>query len=248
MTRGIVDLSDFQIYHNGGKEYPRGTLGMTTDGRSFRYALVGGVTIDANLLCQVAATDSTFGTVTVATTTLAADSSINVTDQSDTITEDELENGFLVCETDPGNTGPNCWMIAGNKAVTGTNDYRIYLAGGAPIGQVLTASSDTMFVHFSPWNKVIVYPTTKTGMAIGVTMLQLGTTNYGWLQTRGLGGCRHDNSGTAITVGEGLVADTTTPGNIENVTAGAQLQVVAQTITVQGQTDDDVLPVFLTIE
>ena len=246
---GVIDLSDGQTYHNGGKEFKAGTMGRTSDGRIFRYTLVGGSTIDASLLCQSRATDATWDTIVIATTAQPGDFKIRVTDQSDTITEDELENGYLVCETDPGNTGPNFWRIAGNQAVTGTNDYDIHLAGGATVGQVLTAGSDTLIFNFSPWSKVIVSPAgAQTGIIVGVTLLQLTTTNYGWLQTRGICGVRYDNSGTNATIGEGLIPDQTTAGNIENVTSGAQEQVVAQTITIQGQADDDVLPVFLTIE
>ena len=248
MTTGIIDLNDRQTYETGGKAYKVGTMGRTSDGRIFRYALDDGTGINASLLCQSRATDATWDTVVIATSTVTGDTKISVTDQSDTIAKDDLENGYLICETDPGNTGPNCWRIAGNDAVTGTSDFNIYLAEGATIGQVLVAGVDTMVFSFSPWFNVIVYPTTKTGMAVGVTMTSIATSDYAWLQTRGICGVRYDDSGGAITVGEGLIPDITTAGNIENVTAGAQLQIVAQTITVQGQTDDDVLPVFLTIE
>ncbi len=249
MSTGIIDLNDRETYHNSAKGYKVGTMGRTSDGRIFRYALEGGNAINASLLCQSRATDATWDTIAIATTTAAGDTKISVTDQSDTIAKDELENGYLVCETDPSNTGPNCWRISGNDAVAGTNNFNIYLAEGAIIGQVLTQSVDTMIFSFSPWSKVIVSPTgAQTGIIVGVTMLKISANNYCWLQTRGICGVRYDDSGSAITIGEGLIPDTTTAGNIENVTAGAQVQVIAQTITVQGQADDDVLPVFLTIE
>ncbi len=249
MTTGIIDLNDRQTYETGGKAYKVGTMGRTSDGRIFRYALDDGTGINASLLCQSRATDASWDTVVIATSTVTGDTKISVTDQSDTIPKDALENGYLICETDPGNTGPNCWRIAGNDAASGTNDYNIYLAEGATIGQVLGAGVDTMIFSFSPWYNVIVSPAgAQTGIIVGVTMLQISAGDYCWLQTRGICGVAMDDSGSAATIGEGLVPDTTTAGNLENVTAGAQIQVVAQTITVQSQADGDIIPVFLTIE
>jgi hypothetical protein len=134
--------------------------------------------------------------------------------------------------------------------VTGTNDFKIYLAEGATIGQVLVASTDTMIFNPSPWSKVIVSPAgAQTGIIVGVTMLQISASNYCWLQTRGICGVAMDNQDSAANIGEGLVPDDQyTAGNIVNVTDDAQRQVVAQTITVQGLNNGDIMPVFLTIE
>ena len=250
MSTGIIDLNDRETYHNSAKGYKVGTMGRTSDGRIFRYALEGGNAINASLLCEGRATDATWDTIVIATTTKASDTKISVTDQSDTIAKDELENGYLVCETDPSTTGPNCWRIAGNDAVAGTNDFNIYLAEGATIGQVLTASTDTMIFSFSPWSKVIVSPVSaQTSIIVGVTMLQISANNYCWLQTRGICGVAMDNQDAAAAIGEGLVSDDQyTAGNIVNVTDDAQRQVVAQTITVQALTNGNIIPVFLTIE
>ncbi|KKL63938.1 hypothetical protein LCGC14_2170120, partial [marine sediment metagenome] len=131
----------------------------------------------------------------------------------------------------------------------GTDNFNIYLAEGAFIGQVLVASTDKMIYSPSAYSKVIVSPNgAPTGIAVGVTMIAVSANRYCWLQTSGICGVRMDNNGTNATVGQGLVSDQTTAGNVENVASGAQLQVIGQTLTVQGQTDNDVIPIFLTIE
>ena len=249
MSQHTVKLTDRDLYLNSvGKSYLIGSMGETDDGRLFRYALVGGTTIDGNMLCQSRATQTSWDSIVVAIATLATDTKINLTDQSNTWNKDELENGYLICETDPGNTGPNSWRIQGNDAVSGTNDFNAYLAEGATIGQVI-GTSDTMHTLPSPWSKIVVYAVGLTGMAVGVTMLQLTTPNYGWLQTGGIGAGRYkDGAANDFTIGEGLIPSTEGAGTIENVTAVAQLQVVAQAITIQGFADDNMLPVFWTIE
>jgi len=252
MSQHAVKLTDRNLYLNSvGKSYRIGSMGETSDGRLFRYALEGGNAIAANLLCESRAfTDSTWATIVIATTTLPTDTKISIVGQSDTWAKDELENGFLVCETDPNsNSGPNCWRIHGNDAVSGTDNFNIYLAEGAIIGQVLVASTDKMIYSPSAYSKVIVSPNgAPTGIAVGVTMIAVSANRYCWLQTSGICGVRMDNNGTNATVGQGLVSDQTTAGNVENVASGAQLQVIGQTLTVQGQTDNDVIPIFLTIE
>ncbi len=253
MSLHVTRLIDRDTYLNSvGKSYRLGSLGETEDGRLFRYALVGGTTIDASFLCQSRATQTSWDTIVVPTATLVADTKISLTDQSNTWNKDELENGYLICETDPGNIGPNTWRIGGNDAVSGTNDFNVYLHENATIGQVI-GTSDTMHTLPSPYSKVIVYPATKTGMGVGFTMLQVTNDRYAWLQTSGIGGARYKDGAASdfasdAGLGEGLIPSTEGDGTIENVTASAQLQVVAQAITTQSFLDDDVLPVFITIE
>ncbi len=244
-----IPLIDRQIYLNSaGKSYPIGVKGETSDGRFFRYALEGGNAVVSSVLCQSRVSDADWDTVAIATTTVAIDTKINVTSEgSGTFSKDELENGYLTCETDPGNTGPNFWRIHGNDVVvTVGDDFNIYLSEGATIGQVLTASSDTINFAPSPWSKFIIHPSSATGIAVGVTLVQVSANRYCWLQTRGVCGVRMQDPGA--TVGEGLVPDDSDAGNLDNVTVNAQAQIVAQTITVQGLTNSDIIPAFLTIE
>ncbi|KKL28445.1 hypothetical protein LCGC14_2375050, partial [marine sediment metagenome] len=249
MSQHTVKLTDRDLYLNSvGKSYPIGSMGETDDARLFRYALVGASDINANLLCQSRVSQTSWDTIVVPTATLVADTKISLTDQSNTWNKDELENGYLICETDPGNTGPNSWRIQGNDAVSGTNDFNVYFAEGATIGQVI-GTSDTMHFMPSPWSKVIVSPvTTKTGLSVGITFRDATATRYVWLQTGGICGVAMDNGGADATIGEGLIADVTTAGNLNNVTASSQFQILAQTLTVQGLTSADIIPVFLTIE
>ncbi|HEB27551.1 hypothetical protein LCGC14_2170110 [marine sediment metagenome] len=244
-----ISLIDRQIYVNeADKSNFIGVKGETSDGRFFRYALEGGNAVVSSVLCQSRVSDADWDTIAIATTTLPTDTKINITSEgNDTFTKDELENGYLTCETDPGNTGPNFWRIQGNDVVVSAgDDFNIYLAEGATIGQVLTASTDTINFAPSPWSKFIVYPASSTGVAVGVTMIQVSAANYCWLQTRGICGVRMQDP--AATVGEGLVPDDSDAGNLVNVTTSAQAQVVSQTLTVQGLTNSDIIPVFLTVE
>ena len=247
MSLHAIKLTDRDLYLNSaGKSHRIGIPGETSDGRLFRYALEGGNAIAANMLCESRATGADWDTITLNTTTKPIDTKINVTAKS-TLAIDELENGYLVCETDPNsNTGPNCWRIHGNEAA-GSDAFNIYLAEGATIGQILAAGTDTMIYSHSPWSGIIVSPNgAPTGLAVGVTMIAIGANRYCWLQTKGICGVRMQ--AVNLGVGEGIVADGGNAGNVENVTVSAVLQVIAQTLTVQGLTGDNVIPVFLTIE
>jgi len=202
------------------------------------------------VLCQATAEDSSWDTLVIPTgySTKATDHKITVTNQSDTWTKDELKGGFLVCETDPGNTGPNIWPIDGNGIANGTANYDIYLADGISVGQILTAGTDKLYLRPNLYSKIIIYPATPTGIPIGITMVKITASYYSWIQTRGVGACRIDNNGTDLTIGENLVADATSAGSVESESQTAELAIIGTTLGVQGQTDQDIMPIFITIE
>ena len=232
-----------------GKMFPVGQKGETPDGRVFRHSLTG-AGINASALCQNRATDSSWDTCAIPTghSVVATDNKIRLTNQSDTWAKNELENGFLACETDPSNIGPNCWRIGGNGYSTGTGPLVIYLADGLTFGQALTAASDTMLYMPSLYSKIIVSPTTTTGIPVGVTMKKLTSGYYGWIQTHGMCGVMFDNNGSDNVIGEAIVADLTSAGRVENETQKPQFFRIGATITVEGQTDGDVMLIYLHIE
>lgn len=251
MYPSTLQLSEGMIYVNeSGKIFPVGQKGETPDGRVFRHSLTG-AGINASALCQNRATDSSWDTCAIPTgySVVVGDNKIRITNQSDAWALNELENGFLVCETDPSNLGPNCWRIGGNDAASAsTGPLIIYLADGLTFGQALVAGTDTMLYMPSLYSKVIVSPTTTTGISVGVTMRKLTSGYYGWIQTHGVCGVIFDNNGGDNTIGEALVADLTSAGRVENVTQKAQFQHIGATITVEGQTDGDVMLIYLHIE
>ena len=245
-----LQLEEGIIYMNEvGKMFPMGQKGETPDGRIFRHTLTGAA-INASALCQSRGTVTTSDNMVIpaGSNVVATDNKIKITNESVTWTKDELENGFIVSETNTSSTGPNCWRIGGNEYSTSTNPLVIELAEGLTFGRTLAAGTDKMLIMPSPWSKTIIHPGSVSGFAVGVSMRKLLSGYYGWLQTRGVAGVMMDDGDTKKTVGESLVADQTTAGNVENIESGTYRFVVGNTITVQGQSDGKVILVWLTIE
>ena len=244
LEEGIIYMDEV------GKMFPVGQKGETPDGRIFRHSLVGAGMI-SGALCQNRAKDTSWDTCDITTgySTAVDDNSIRLTNQSDTWAKNELENGFLACETDDAALGPTCWRIGGNGYSTGTGPLIIYLADGLTFGAVLVAGTDKMMYMPSLYSKIIIMPaTTHTGIPIGVTMVKLTTAYYGWIQTHGVCAVLADNNGSDWTIGETLVADTSTAGSVENETQHPELFRIAATITAEGVTNADTILVYLHIE
>ena len=245
-----IELEDSHLYDvNDAPVFPIGSRGGTADGRLFRFAKDDGTGILPGLLCQCKAEDNTNDNMVVAVSAAATDGRVLLT-SGDTWTKDQLLDGLLTCEVNTATTGGCGWNIGANDAAVSAQNFYVYLKPSVTFGKAITAGTDSVYCRQNLWRDVIVYPTTSTGVAVGVTMTKITASGdpYSWLCTRGLCAVSMDNDGSDITVGESLCPDGTVGGSVENVTGGVEEQVIGATVAVQGQTDQEMIPVFLTIE
>lgn len=208
------------------KQTQFGAVGVTGDGRQFRYVSFGGTsTVAPGLLMQaaVATTNSSalaitaVGTGTQSTANLLAGSTtLVVTNGATAVTQDQFAEGFLeVLQTSGSNNGPISYNISGNSAAAASTGY-IVISLYEPLrnASTLVAGTDTVNIWKSPYQSVIA--TTTVNVPIGVTITQAvntsSVTNYGWVQVKGQTTVFFDASSAVI--GNTIGPSTTTAGYV----------------------------------
>lgn len=175
------------------KQVEYGAVGVTADGRQFRYVSFGGTsTVAPGLLMQAAvSTGNSQGLAITAVGTsgqtaanlLATSSQIVITNGATAVTQDEFAEGFLeVLQTSGTNEGPISYRIRGNTAADASTGYiTVYLSEPLRNAETLVAGTDTVNIWKSPYAGVIA--TTTVNVPIGVTVTQAvntsSVTNYG---------------------------------------------------------------------
>lgn len=208
------------------KQVEYGAVGMTEDGREFRYVSLGGTsTVAPGLLMQAAVSKANSqGLVITAAGTggqvaanFAAGSNLLIlTNSSTAVTQDEFAEGFLeVLQTSGTNEGPVSYRIKGNSAAAATTGYiQVYLQEPLRNAEVLVAGTDTCNLWTSPYQAVIA--TTTVNVPVGVTVTQAvnsaTVTNYGWVQCKGQTTAFFDASSALI--GNTVGPSTTTAGYV----------------------------------
>lgn len=206
-----------------------GAVGLTEDGRRFRYANIGGTgTVTAGTFLQQAAAPSNstalaitaVGTGTQVTANLAAGSTqLVVTAGGTQFTQDQFVGGYLQVTQTSGATTQAAYRILGNSApASTTGTFVVYLALTDALRNTvaLVAGTDTVNLVYNPFWAVAssttdllgagVLPTTSVGAS--------GQFNFAWLQTYGDALTQLDSVSGGATAGAVLANSTTTAGSV----------------------------------
>lgn len=188
---------------------PLGSYAETGDGRGFRYSLMGAVSSVPGKLYQSAAQDTTnlnpSGGLAVAAAAIGA-TQVTLTG-SLTLAANLVAGGYMSVAVTPGQG--YTYKVQGNTAVTSAANCVVTLAD--PIVIALTTSSKVVLAQH-PYANVVVYPTTKTSMAVGVSNNIITNAQYGWLQTYGACSVLVD---TAIAIGSGIIGSQAVAGAVK---------------------------------
>lgn len=227
MDTGTRQLSEQDInVYSTTKQVQYGAVGVTEDGRKFRYVSLGGTTtIAPGLLVQApVAAANTQGLAITAVNTgtqstgnlLAGSTTLVVTAGGTQYTLDEFAEGFVeVLQTSGSNNGPISYRLVGNTAPSATTGtFILYLAEPLRNASTLVSGTDTVNLWASPFSGVIT--TTTVNVPIGVTVTQAvnssTVTNYGWVQCSGETVVTQDAS--SLVIGNTVGPSTTTAGYI----------------------------------
>lgn len=219
-----------------------GAVGMTEDGRRFRYVGFGGTsTIVPGLLVQAPALTANYQAMAITATTVTAATQtaanlaggqsgfgqIVLTNSTSTaITQDQFAEGYLdiIVGGAAADAGHYTYRIRGNTAagagnVTATYTT-VYLAEAFRHTTALVPGTDTANLRISDYSGVV--SSTTAALTMGLTIMPVPNTstvtNYGWVQNYGDCMVLNDAGGT-ITVGGGFGQSVTTAGNVKAATA-----------------------------
>lgn len=212
-----------------------GAIGVTADGRKFRYARAGTSALVAGDLVQSPAEATGNQSRIVAAAAIGA-TSITTTDTV-TVTANEYANGYVIV-TGEASTGTGyIYRIKSHPAATAAV---VTLTLAEPIKVALTATTQVDLVK-NPYEGVIQWPVTQTGAPVGVARTALAASSYGWIQTGGAAGVLTTGG---VAVGANVAAATGTAAAVE--TATAALPTIGYALT--GIATGEVGAVYLLID
>ena len=170
-----VDMYNFETT----QRMALGSIAITRDGRVFRYAQAGSVTLVPGNLIQGFAKIPNHLANTPPAVAIGATSFV-YTPGASTGVANQYQEGTLVVDTTPGNG--YAYAISGHPAIASSTAFTLQLA--EPIQVALTTSS-RVGLHGNPWKLVVQCPTTITARVCGAAVSPMTDSTYGWLQTRG---------------------------------------------------------------
>jgi len=163
------------------KLHPLGTRMSTGDGRIFYYGQTDGA-IAAGSICQSAVGIANHDMDLAVNTASAGDKSVDVTVGGTAVTADQYKDGYLYVNDGLGQ-GHN-YKIRQHDAIDSSGSGTINFYDSDPIAVAFEAATIVGLAK-NPYHDFIIFPTTATGHAVGVTSTTFADDEYGWLQTWG---------------------------------------------------------------
>lgn len=200
-AQGIYEGSTVQ-------QHALGQMGMTTDGRKFRYAKAGELLVTGDLY-QNAAVSTDFVSMAVPAIVAIGESEIGVTLGGTAVTANMFDEGYLVVSASTG-IGQQ-FQIESHTVQTSTTGLCTFTIAGK-LAVALSVTS-TVTVVKNPYLDVVKQATTPTGVAIGVAQFAIASGSFGWIQSGGIAACLSDSNTTSADA-KGLSPSTTTAGTM----------------------------------
>lgn len=218
------------------KQDQLGAIGVTEDGRVYRYGSAGASNLAAGKLAVNADLDTNVTNVAVAVAAAIGATSVSVT-AGNTIVADAYADGYLVVNDATGEG--ILYRVVGNSGRTGAGTITVSLA--EPIQVALTTSSEVT-LKVNPWANLVISATDQADQAMGVPNVAVTAAYFGWFQTRGECAVLADeavNRGLALTIGTG------TAGAVEALDAAGEPQIG---VASEALVDTEYRSAFLTID
>ncbi|KKN57535.1 hypothetical protein LCGC14_0560810, partial [marine sediment metagenome] len=186
--------------------YPLGTRAYTNDGRVFRYTKNGGTALTVGSLIQAEAPGGysddqllvTGEAVTSGSTSVLIKFSTGSTVASPV---DEFKEGYLFVNDGTGE-GQMVQIRTHEVATTagaGGNSTVQFMDYGEFTAVVSTGDTAAeLGLIKNPYDDVIEFPATMTGIPVGITPRGVAANQHFWLQTWGIAPCKVKSSGTGV--------------------------------------------------
>lgn len=210
---GPVLVAAQQVHSASTSQLHRfGELVFANDGRAYKYVRCDASTavVSGNIYSNAAEDTDTQDLVAVAAA--IGDLSI-VSTTTVTVTANEYAEGFILVSVTPG-VG-RMYKIKGHSAYT--TAAPTFNLDNDPVQVALTTTS-RLDAMANPYNRIIVTPTSLTGVCLGAGVHPLAVDEYGWLQVAGVANIEAEGT---ISVGLPVVASDTDAGTVETIADGA---------------------------
>lgn len=213
MLSGLPTIFGIKPYETEtSPSHQLGTLGVTPDGRKFRYARVDASTalVAGNLLQAKAENTSDQG---LAVAAAAIGATRIVTTSTVTVDANEYADGYVVVTVAPG-LGQTYRIKSHAAASAAVLTLDLY----DPLVVAFTTGTRIDLVA-NPYNRVIQNPTTATAAPVGVAIVAAAVDTYTWIQTGGIASVLSEG---ATAVGANVIASTGVAGAVIDDTTNAR--------------------------
>jgi len=214
-----------------------GSVGVTRDGRVYRWSLAGGSNLAPGKI-NVAATVNADATNKTVARTYAANTKQVIIDAGGAISANTYQDGYLTINdaTGEGTTA----AVVGNSATSGAAELTVNLYEPIPVALTIDVSEASLTQH--PYSGVVVSVADQLDMAVGIANVAITAAYYGWVQTRGVCAGLADES---YAIGQELVIGSSIVGALEAHDAAGE-QTVA--VAIVAGVDTEYREVFLNID
>ena len=195
------------------EEITLGTEFVTSDGRKFIYVKAGGTALVAGTLQQASVRVANHSNITVATAAAIGDIAITVTLGATAATANQYANGLMIVNDVDGQGFT--YQIKSNPAADSAASLVVTLHDEDALLEALTTSSQVTLVA-NPYNGVIQNPTTATATPVGVPLVDIAASSFGFIQRHGLASCLNEGG---TTIGLGLAPSGSVAGALATVAA-----------------------------
>ena len=152
-------------------------------GRIFRYVQAGGSDLVTGNLLQEAVEATNFRSMNVAAAAAIGSTAITVDLGGTAVTANQFESGDLIVESSTG-IGQNFKIVSHDVQTSTTGECTFNV--DRPVAIALVLDTSQVSVRKNSYDGVIQYPiTTQTGAAVGVAIVVISLTNFGWIQSSG---------------------------------------------------------------
>lgn len=204
MFTGFLQMSPTDVRRiSATKELKLGSVGVTRDGRVYRYTRAGGTTLAPGKITVAATVDSNVTNKTVARTYDANVMQV-IIDAAGAITQDAYADGTLSI-VDATGEGIS-YAVRGNTATSGAAELTVDL--DEPTATALTIDVSEASLTKNPWGDTVISVADQLDMAVGIPNVSITNAYYGWTQTRGVCAALADESyaiGQVLTIGSSVV-------------------------------------------
>ena len=166
--------------YTSDQKHPLGTLGLTRDGRIFRYAQAGASALVVGNILESAAPIPNHLARTPPAVAIG-DKSFSFTPGATGGAANLYAEGYLQVDTTPGNG--YTYGVSGHPAITASTAFTLTL--DEAIREVALTTSSRVGLHHNPYKNVIIGATTVGAPTIGGAVAPITAAYYGWIQTRG---------------------------------------------------------------
>jgi len=235
---GHVQLFDNDIHDTTStKKHPIGTIGVTVDGKKYRYTENGGTALAAGKLCVAATQVANHENIAVASAASVDATEVTVTLGATAVSENDYAGGYMVVNDAAGEG--IAYRVSGHAAADASASLTVKLH--EPLKVALTTSSEVTLVK-NPWKDVVISAVDQADMPVGVPNVAIAANEYGWLQTGGVCSVLADE---AITAGLQVTTGTSVAGAVEAVDAVGEPNVG---VAIQAAVDTEYRAVYLQID